>query len=125
MSRKLTLVFSIALSLVISFLLVVSPASAETYKVKMGSDSGMLKFEPSDLTIKVGDTVEWINNKLSPHNVVFNPSEDPKEAVKLSHKALVFAPGESFETTFDETGTFTYYCEPHRGAGMVAKVTVQ
>jgi plastocyanin len=122
MSKKLTLVFGIALSLIISFFLLVSPASADTYKVKMGSDSGMLKFEPSDLTIKVGDTVEWVNNKLSPHNVVFDPSNAEKAS---SHKALVFAPGESFSTTFDQAGSYSYYCEPHRGAGMVAKVTVQ
>jgi len=124
MSRKFTLAISIALSLVISFFLVVSPASAETYKVKMGTDSGMLKFEPSELTIHKGDTVEWINNKLSPHNVVFDPAKTPAGLTNISHKSLVFAPGESFQTTFEELGTYSYYCEPHRGAGMVAKIIV-
>ena len=46
-------------------------------------------------------------------------------ATKLSHTALVFSPGESFSTTFTEAGEYPYYCEPHRGAGMVGKVIVE
>ncbi|MYG38388.1 MAG: plastocyanin, partial [Synechococcus sp. SB0676_bin_10] len=26
---------------------------------------------------------------------------------------------------FNEPGTYSYYCEPHRGAGMVGTITVQ
>jgi len=29
------------------------------------------------------------------------------------------------EETFDTAGTYDYYCEPHRGAGMVGKVIVE
>ena len=85
----------------------------------MGSDNGMLKFVPETVTIKPGDTVKWSNNKMSPHNVVFDGDSEK------SHKQLVFSPGESYETTFKETGEYSYYCEPHRGAGMVGKVVVQ
>jgi len=125
MSRKFTLAISLALSLVISFFVVISPASADTFEVKMGADNGMLKFEPSALTIHKGDTVKWVNNKLSPHNVVFDPAKSPADAASISHKALVYSPGESFTTTFDEAGTYAYYCEPHRGAGMAATITVE
>ena len=44
---------------------------------------------------------------------------------ELSHADLAFAPGESWEETFDTAGTYDYYCEPHRGAGMVGKVVVE
>jgi len=125
MSKKISLAISLMLSLVVSFFLVVSPASADTFEVKMGADNGMLKFEPSALTIHKGDTVKWVNNKLSPHNVVFDSTKTPVDVATISHKALVFAPGESFSTTFDQAGTYSYYCEPHRGAGMVATVTVE
>ena len=125
MSKKISLAISLMLSLVVSFFLVVSPASADTFEVKMGADNGMLKFEPSALTIHKGDTVKWVNNKLSPHNVVFDSTKTPVDAASISHKALVFAPGESFSTTFDQAGTYAYYCEPHRGAGMVATITVE
>jgi plastocyanin len=126
MSKKLGLLLASLLLIVTSFFLSVSPASADTVKVKMGTDAGALGFEPATVTIKVGDTVEWVNNKLAPHNAVFDGSKiDGAIATKLSHKALVFSPGESFSTTFTEAGEYPYYCEPHRGAGMVGKVVVQ
>lgn len=110
-----------AVALVIgSFFMAVSPAAAETYTVKMGADSGMLAFEPSTVTIKAGDTVKWVNNKLPPHNVMFEGA-----AANKSHDQLMFSPGEAYEATFDAPGTYSYYCSPHRGAGMAGKVVVQ
>ncbi|WP_448573303.1 plastocyanin [Trichothermofontia sp.] len=124
---------SLSLLLVTGFLVLgtlwvgVAPAAAETYTVKMGADNGMLAFEPAKLTIKKGDTVQWVNNKLPPHNVVFDPAKvpggDAALAKSLSHK-LVYQPGETFENTFDVAGEYSYYCEPHRGAGMVGSITV-
>lgn len=126
MSKKLGLLLSAIVLVVASFFVAVSPAAAESYTVKMGTDSGLLKFEPAELNIKAGDTVKWVNNKLSPHNVVFDGSKvDSAVATKLSHKSLLFSPGESFESTFDTPGEYSYYCEPHRGAGMVGKIVVQ
>ena len=119
MIKKIGLVFSTFLLVAASLFLTANPAIAATYEVQMGSDSGMLQFVPSELTIKTGDTVKWINNKMAPHNAVFEV-----EGVK-SHKQLVFSPGESYETTFNEVGDFNYYCEPHRGAGMVGKIIVK
>jgi plastocyanin len=132
MARRLSVTL-LAITLVVgSWLFSVAPASAETYTVKMGADNGMLLFEPSSLTIKQGDTVKWVNNKLAPHNAVFDnqkvPGGDADLAKSLSHKQLVFSPGEDFSVTFDSkmpTGDYSYYCEPHRGAGMAGKITVQ
>ena len=105
-----------------AFLLVlafgVSSAQANTVEVKLGTDGGLLAFEPSTLNISAGDTVKFVNNKLAPHNAVFDGHEE------LSHPDLAFAPGESWEKTFSTAGTYDFYCEPHRGAGMVGKVVV-
>jgi plastocyanin len=112
-----------------SCLLIASPANAANYEVKMGSDSGLLVFEPSTLTIKPGDTVTWVNNKMAPHNVIFDSSAVPggkAVADKLSHDQLTFAPGESYSSKFDvDSGEYSYYCAPHRGAGMVGKIIVE
>lgn len=119
-SRSLGLALCMIALVVGSFLINVSPAAAGTATVKMGTDSGMLGFEPSTVTIKAGDTVKWVNNKLPPHNIVFEGS-----AANKSHDQLMFSPGESYEATFDEPGTYSYYCAPHRGAGMAGKVVVE
>ena len=97
----------------------VGSAQAATVEVKLGTDAGMLAFEPSTVTIKAGDTVKFVNNKLAPHNAVFEGND------QYSHSDLAFNPGESWEETFSEAGTFDFYCEPHRGAGMVGKVIVE
>ncbi|HEY9647631.1 MAG TPA: plastocyanin [Chroococcidiopsis sp.] len=118
-SRSLSLAF-LSITLVIgSFLLVVSPAAAETFTVKMGADNGMLAFDPANLTVTAGDTVKWVNNKLPPHNIIFEGDSTK------SHDQLLFSPGESYEVTFDTPGTYNYYCAPHRGAGMAGKITVE
>ena len=115
-----------------SFALFSAPAAADTYQVKLGSDKGMLAFEPSKLTVKPGDTIEWVNNKVPPHNVVFdaanNPSKSADLAKGLSHKQLLMSPGQTYTTTIPAdapAGDYTFYCEPHRGAGMIGKITVE
>lgn len=96
------------------------------YFIKMGTDSGLLKFDPSVLKIMPGDTVIWKVNTLAPHNVVFDSGKiGTALASKLSHKGLLFEKGESLKITFDTPGEYSYYCEPHVGAGMKGKIIVK
>ena len=99
--------------------LIVPTANASTVEVKLGTDDGMLAFSPSTVNISAGDSVKFVNNKLAPHNAVFDGHEE------LSHADLAFAPGESWTKTFSAAGTYEVYCEPHRGAGMVGTVVVK
>lgn len=115
-----------------SFALFSAPAAADTYQVKLGSDKGMLAFEPSKLTVKPGDTIEWVNNKVPPHNVVFDAANNPDKSADLakglSHKQLLMTPGQTVKTDIPAdapAGDYTFYCEPHRGAGMIGKITVE
>ncbi len=105
-----------------------SAAQADTVEILMGSKKGALVFEPSTVTIKPGDTVKWINNIAYPHNVVFDkvPGNDKALADSLSYKKLLNAPKQAIEKTFSDlpSGEYTYYCTPHRGAGMVGKIVV-
>jgi len=86
-------------------------------EVTMGS-GGNLVFEPSEISISAGDTVTFVNGMLPPHNVIV---EDHPE---LSHDGLLFAPGESFDITIDEPGDYTFWCDPHKGAGMIGHIHV-
>ncbi|MEL6555470.1 MAG: plastocyanin [Cyanobacteria bacterium J06621_11] len=127
--RKLSNVLMMAAIVISSCAVLAAPAFAADHVVKMGSDGGLLQFEPATITIAKGDTVTWENNKMAPHNVIFDENGIPggKEvADQLTNKQLTFAPGESYSSTFDvEPGEYSYYCAPHRGAGMVGKVIVQ
>lgn len=118
-AKKLGLAIASLLFVVGSLFITASPASADTVTVKMGSDGGQLVFDPKVVTIKVGDTIKWVNNKAFPHNIVFDGHEE------LSHKKLAQKPKAELESTFNEAGEFSYYCSPHRGAGMAGKVVVE
>ena len=93
-------------------------APAWAVDVQMGYD-GNLAFEPSDVTISAGESVHFVNNMLPPHNVIV---EDHPE---LDHEALALLPGEEFDVTFTEARDYTYWCAPHKGAGMIGTVHVE
>lgn len=96
-------------------LLIASPAWA--VDVQMGFD-GNLVFEPAEVSVAVGEPVHFVNNMLPPHNVVV---EDHPE---LSHESLAMMPGEEFDVTFDAAGDYTFWCGPHKGAGMIGNIHV-
>ncbi len=63
-------------------------------------------FVPSEITIKAGDDVKWLNKeRRAYHNVWFRDlGEDPTGEI---------FPAESVQRTFDRPGTYHYVCEPH------------
>ena len=67
--------------------------------VQMGAN-GQLVFEPSEVSISAGDSIHFVNNMLPPHNVVVDGHPE------LSHTGLAFAPGESFDISFDTAFVF-------------------
>ncbi|WP_263970912.1 plastocyanin [Leptolyngbya sp. NIES-2104] len=112
-----------------SLFLAAAPASADTVNVKMGGAKGLV-FEPAVVTVKPGDTIHFDVGQLPPHNVIFDAAKVPGKnadlAASLSHKALEGAK-KSFDVAIPAdapAGEYTYYCLPHRGAGMVGKVVV-
>ncbi len=118
---------SAVLLAIASFALTAQPANAAEYTIKMGADNGLLKFVPSELTINAGDVVKFEMNKLGPHNAVFDKGPAGADLKKLSKDQLLFSSGESYTADFSGApkGEYEYYCQPHRGAGMVAKITVE
>ena len=86
--------------------------------VQMGYDGGLV-FEPSEVTINAGESIHFVNNMLPPHNVLV---EDHDE---LGHDALAMMPGEEFDVEFPEAGDYTFFCGPHKGAGMIGIVHVK
>merc|ERR1712230_328351 len=82
---------------------------------------------PNKITVSKGETVEFVNNKAFPHNVVFDEDNVPSgvNADAISHEDYLNGPGEKVTNKFDTPGTYGYYCEPHQGAGMQGTIIVQ
>lgn len=79
-------------------------------------------FTPADVTIFVGQTVEW-NNVGGFHNVNGTLNTYPNNPEGFDNGAAS-ADLWSFSYTFTEVGVYDYQCDPHAGFGMVGTVTV-
>ena len=96
--------------------------------------SSAQRFEPAELTTTVGSTVTWTNDSSESHTVTAYAtaeeffasggatSED--EARDAVADGLLDG-GETFEFTFDEPGTYQYFCVPHEEQGMVGTIIVE
>ncbi len=76
-------------------------------------------FIPSMVSINSGDTVNWVNDDTAAHTVTSgSPSDGPDQ---IFDSSLVMA-GASFEVTFDDSGSYDYFCMVH--PWMVGNVQV-
>lgn len=85
-----------------------TPVAANTVVIRN------LAFYPTNLEVKVGTTVTWVNESLGTHTVTFRDSSITSSG-DLSH-------GETFSYTFTKAGVYTYYCDLHET--MTGQVTV-
>ena len=75
------------------------------------------QFVPNTLTVRLGDTVEWINRDFIPHTATANDSQG---AVIWDTGNL--NKGESMRITFSSVGTQEYICLYH--PSMTAEITI-
>lgn len=81
---------------------------------------GDFVFNPETVQVTPGSTVTW-NWESDTHNIVVN--SQPDGADWQGHESIENS-GFSYENTFETTGTYEYYCQPHRQQGMSGTVEV-
>jgi plastocyanin len=96
------------------------PASSEQPQGVLASAQADVKiagmqFKPAVLKVKTGEEVIWINTGNMPHTVT--GSNDNRLA------SLRMDNGSMFKHTFNEPGTYTYYCALH--PSMTGKIIVE
>lgn len=104
--------------------------------VTMTSD---LQFDPAEVTIESGETVTWENDSTVPHTASAYKQSLPEgaayfasgdyeseQAVRQSTSARGFLErGETYQHTFDISGTYRYFCLPHEENGMIGDIIVE
>ena len=80
-------------------------------------------FSPKNITINVGDTVEWINEE-GYHNVNGKKSHSRNKNNPTSFGNKVGS-GWTYKFTFTKPGTYNYQCDPHLSADMVGTIKVK
>lgn len=103
-------------------------SNALAFEVLLGDNDGGLAFEPATFSVPAGEKIVFKNNRGFPHNVVFDEDDVPSGVdvakISMGEDDYLNAGGETYAVTLTEKGTYSFYCAPHQGAGMVGKVTV-
>jgi plastocyanin len=79
------------------------------------------EFDIENIQVSAGATVVWTNEGQQDHNII--PVDDGEWGVDITG----FQPDAIYEHTFDEAGTYRYYCSLHgtEDAGMTGAVVVE
>lgn len=81
-------------------------------------------FDPPALTVAAGSTVTWDIVGEGHHTVDFL---DPINAAGDKPTSGDLGPGQTFEATFPEPGSYKYYCKYHsnKQTGMLGTIVVE
>jgi halocyanin-like protein len=89
-----------------------------TVTVGAQGNGGYLAFDPAAVRVSSGTTVTWEwTGQGGSHNVVAEDGSFESE--------LVAEEGHTFSHTFEESGAYRYYCQPHETLGMNGAVVVE
>jgi LPXTG-motif cell wall-anchored protein len=92
--------------------------SGDAPRATAAADTGVtisdFEFAPPSVTIDAGDTITWTNDGPTPHSATADDG---------SFDTGIFNAGQSRSHTFDEAGTFAYFCTPH--PNMRGTITVR
>jgi plastocyanin len=86
-------------------------ATANTVTIDMKN----IQFAPKDVTVKVGQTVKWVNQDAVDHDVKANSG--------ATFKSELFGKGGTFDWKADKAGTVKYVCTVHPGMTGTLNVT--
>ena len=74
-------------------------------------------FAPANITVEPGTTVTWVQSGDNPHTTTSYDGLWDSGMIEGGS-------GGTFSFTFEESGTYDYFCIPHEDLGMVGSVTV-
>jgi plastocyanin len=104
------------------------PAETSAHEVAIRG----VAFVPADIRVAVGTEVKWTNEDAVDHTVTSGvqrkqgvPGVEEDEAARPDGKFDSNLPeeGDTFVFSFDEPGTYAYYCDVH--ASMTGEITVE
>jgi plastocyanin len=103
MKRRTAVV--LALAGVFGLLLIAGPAIAANGSVLIKESDERYAYTPRTVYVNVGESVTWTNDSDAPHTV----DSDSGDELESGN----FTEDQTFEHTFNATGTFAYHCDIH------------
>jgi predicted secreted protein with PEFG-CTERM motif len=124
--------FFVVLTLVAAIVAITPSAFADHAKVEVSIATGSSTpgceetnscFDPAEAIIDVGGEVTWKNTDSAAHTATSGDLQSDPDNVGTEFDSSLFGPGKTFSKTFEEAGTFPYFCMVH--PWMIGVVTVQ
>ncbi|UPV73648.1 plastocyanin/azurin family copper-binding protein [Halorussus limi] len=103
-------------------------AQGGTQQVAMITEGSEYYFDPIGLFVEPGTTVEWVIESGSHSSTAYAESLDSADVTRIPEQAepwnsgILTEQGASFSYTFEVTGTYDYFCLPHKALGMIARI---
>lgn len=90
-------------------------ASATATTTKVDVEIVDFTFSPASFEVAVGEEVTWMNQDDFAHTVTAGEPNEPTGAFdgRLGESSSHASSGATFTTTFDEAGTYPYFCDLH------------
>jgi len=98
------------------------------YEVAMVSEGSEYYFDPIGLGVEPGDTVRWVIESGVHSSAAYSDGNAGATSTRIPEGAeawdsgVLNEEGAAFEYTFEEEGTYDYFCTPHKTLGMIARV---
>jgi plastocyanin len=98
------------------------------YEVAMVSDGSEYIFDPIGLHVEPGDTVRWVIESGAHSTTAYEEGNGGAgetripEGAEAWNSGTLVQQGATFEYTFEEEGTYDYFCIPHKTLGMIGRI---
>jgi plastocyanin len=135
-----------------------APGNATNYYISSGfggNEASVMRFLPQELTVKVGDTVTWVQSDPQEIHTVTFPTEDSPISLTVTetpplgppiilydplaiqpqggpvHRGVgyynsgIMQPFARYTLTFLQPGAYSYICIPHANLGQAGTIIVQ
>lgn len=96
----------------------------------MVTDGSSYYFDPIGLYVEAGDTVTFEIESGSHSATAYEEGISSASVTRIPEGAeafdsgIVSGQGTTFDHTFETTGTYDYFCIPHKTMGMIGRIVV-
>ena len=105
-------------------------SKSESNTVMMATDGSEYYFDPIGLFVESGETVTFEIRSGSHSATAYKKGTSSASVTRIPEGADAFnseilsEQGATYEYTFETTGTYDYFCIPHKSLGMVGRIVV-
>lgn len=107
-----------------------TPSNGGSNTVLMVTEGSDYYFDPIGLFVEAGETVTFENDSGNHSATAYKQGNGQASVTRVPDGAGAFdsgilsEQGVTFEHTFETTGTYDYFCTPHKSLGMVGRIVV-